>query len=248
MSSFVENCASSEHAKTGQGKVAVLMVDDDEVICEEIRGYLEAHGMRVECATDIAGARRRLESSRPDMVLLDLWLGGENGFDLLREIRRQQDVPCIMMTAQDDVTDKIVGLELGADEYLFKPVNLRELLARMRTLLRRTTSVSAQAGAVAPLGRWHFDPLRRNLVRPDGTPELLTSAECDLLIALVAREGQVQTREALCRLVFRREWDTSDRSLDGLVVKLRRKLELLLEGPAVIKTVRGQGYIFTGFQ
>src|ERR1700683_1204637 len=112
----------------------VLVVDDYRDTREEPHDYLESHGMHVEMAGDVTGARHRLRLRKFDLVLLDLWLGTENGFDFLRELRRSAEIPCIMMTAQDDIPDKIVGLELGADDYLFKPVNLRELLARMRAL------------------------------------------------------------------------------------------------------------------
>jgi len=240
MSRDVGNC---ERSYPG---LAVLVVDDDPIIRDEMCTYLGGHGICAESAADVAGARRKLTGRRFSMIILDLWLGRENGFDFLREMRKAYDIPCIMMTAQDDITDKIVGLELGADEYLFKPVNLRELLARIRTLLRRTGPVLPAAVPTALAG-WHFDPVRRNLLRPDGKPEPLTSAECDLLIALTAREGHVLSRDALSRQVFRRSWDPADRSLDGLVVKLRRKLEPGQGGPGVIKTVRGRGYVFTGF-
>src|ERR1700744_5076815 len=115
----------------------ILVVEDDIGFREELCEYLREHGMYVESAGNIADARRHLAAGHYDLVLLDVWLGHENGFDFLRELRKSFEVPCIMMTAQDDITDKIVGLELGADDYLFKPVNMRELLARSRSLLRR---------------------------------------------------------------------------------------------------------------
>jgi two-component system phosphate regulon response regulator OmpR len=232
---------------------SVLLVDDDPGIREEIAEYLESHGMQTETAADIAGARHCLGKRRYDLVLLDLWLGNENGFDFLRELRRSLEIPCIMITAQDDITDKIVGLELGADDYLFKPVNLRELLARMRALMRRA-AVSAEAGQTPVpsdtpqgAGRWHFDPVRRDLLSPAGETVPLTTAECDLLITLVANEGRPQTREELSRCVFNRRWQPHDRSLDGVIVKLRRKLDDNPDNPQIIKTVRSRGYVFTGF-
>ena len=235
-------------------EASVLLVDDDPGIREEVSEYLVRHGMQVESAGDIGSARIRLSERRYDLVLLDLWLGNDNGFDFLRELRRSLEIPCIMMTAQDDITDKIVGLELGADDYLFKPVNLRELLARARALLRRAASAGEpprDAGAVpaqdAVPGRWHFDSARRNLLAPDGRAVILTTAECDLLTALAAREGAPQTRDELSRQVFNRNWQPYDRSLDGVIVNLRRKLESDPENPQIIKTVRGRGYLFTGF-
>jgi len=145
-----------------------------------------------------------------------------------------------------------VGLELGADDYLIKPVNLRELLARIRALVRRSGAGETGARSV-PLpdgddeARWKFDAMRRSLRAPDGTPVPLTTAECDLLIELVSKEGQPQTRDELCRRVFNREWNPHDRGLDGIIVKLRRKLEPDPDNPLMIKTVRGRGYVFTGF-
>ncbi len=236
---------------------SVLVVDDDRDIREELCDYLRGHGLHVEVAGDIVGARYRLSARHFDLILLDLWLGSENGFDFLREVRKAHETPCIMMTAQDDVTDKIVGLELGADDYMFKPLNMRELLARMRTLLRRVHAAPPAANAAArPVAEtvdesqataWHFDPMRRNLSTPDGCAVPLTTAECDLLIELVANKGRPQTRDELCRRVFNREWQPYDRSLDGVVVKLRRKLEPDPDHPLVIQTVRGKGYVFTGF-
>ena len=234
---------------------SVLVVDDDRDIREELRDYLESHGMHVETAGDIIGARHRLGLRKFDLVLLDLWLGTDNGFDFLRELRRSLEIPCIMMTAQDDITDKIVGLELGADDYLFKPVNLRELLARMRALLRRAApSIELPLGPrnphTGPTGDpsgWFFDTTRRSLSSPAGQQVPLTTAECDLLIELVANEGRPQTRDELCRRVFNRQWQPDDRSLDGVVVNLRRKLEPNPDNPQVIKTIRGKGYVFTGF-
>jgi two-component system phosphate regulon response regulator OmpR len=235
----------------------VLIVDDDRGIREELRDYLQNHGMHVETSADAVGARHRMGLRKFDILLLDLWIGHDNGFDLLREVRQGKDLPCIMMTAQDDITDKIVGLELGADDYLFKPVNLRELLARIRALLRRARhNEPPPGGESASLSQaekddrstaWRFDPARRNLSSPGGDAVPLTTAECDLLIELVANEGRPQTRDDLSRRVFNREWQPYDRSLDSVVVKLRRKLERDPENPLVIKTVRGKGYVFTGF-
>ncbi len=185
--------------------------------------------------------------------MLDLWLGSENGFDVLRRLRQIGGTPCIMVTAQDEVTDMIVGLELGADDYMVKPVNMRELLARIRALIRRSGPGNDSGGQPLPQpsndtgANWKFDPMRRNLSAPDGTPVPLTTAECDLLIELVSKEGQPQTRDELCRRVFNREWSPYDRGLDGIIVKLRRKLEPNPDNPLVIKTVRGRGYVFTGF-
>jgi len=238
-------------------ETSVLVVDDDHGFRVELCEYLRGHGMIVDDAADISAARMRLAVKIFDLVLLDLWLGRENGFDFLRELRKGREVPCIMMTAQDDVTDKIVGLELGADDYMFKPVNPRELLARIRSLLRRADKPDGANGSdpvftptsqleVTTAG-WHFDPVRRSLSAPSGQTIPLTTAECDLLAEFVANEGRPLSRTDLSRRVFNRHWQVFDRSLDGIVVKLRRKLEPDPGQPTIIKTIRGKGYVFTGF-
>jgi two-component system phosphate regulon response regulator OmpR len=227
----------------------LLIVDDDSEIRAELSAYLNAHGFQVYAAANGTEAESFLANERCDALLLDVWLGSENGFDVLRRLRQTSMIPCIMVTAQDEVTDKVVGLELGADDYLIKPVNLRELLARVRALLRRSSS--SGGGAANPSAQetpnWKFDPMRRSLSAPDGNQVPLTTAECDLLIELVSKEGLPQSRDALSRRVFNREWTPYDRSLDGIIVKLRRKLEPDPDNPLVIKTVRGRGYVFTGF-
>jgi two-component system phosphate regulon response regulator OmpR len=240
--------------KAAACEASLLIVDDDPEIREELQSYLSHHGMDVAAAGSSAQAEGLLADRTFDIVLLDLWLGGENGFDVLRRIRKTSQIPCIMITAQGEVTDKVVGLELGADDYLIKPVNLRELLARIRALMRRTRPAGDSGGGGAmpapdsgAASNWRFDPMRRSLSAPDGTLVPLTTAECDLLIELVAKEGLPQSRDNLCRRVFNREWSPYDRSLDGIIVKLRRKLEPDPDRPLVIKTVRGRGYVFTGF-
>ncbi len=249
---------SSASIGTGEGPMestaSLLLVDDDPEIRSELREYLSAHGFAISEAHDARSALAACAQHRFSLIVLDLWLGKDNGFDLLREIRQTHSTPCIMVTAHGETTDKVVGLELGADDYIVKPVNLRELLARIRALLRRSGGSGPNAQkANAPKAEgsdgnsWHFDPVRRNLLSPEGELVPLTTAECDLLIELVAHEGRPQTREDLCRRVFNRQWQPYDRSLDSIVVKLRRKLEPNPDHPMVIKTIRGKGYLFTGF-
>jgi two-component system phosphate regulon response regulator OmpR len=237
---------------TASREIRLLIVDDDSEIRAELGAYLSAHFFWVQTAANGEEAERLLADGAFDIILLDLWLGSENGFDVLRRLRQTCNTPCIMVTAQDEMTDKIVGLELGADDYLVKPVNLRELLARIRALVRRSSAgedpgTQSTLSGSEPETNWKFDPMRRSLRAPDGTPVPLTTAECDVLIELVSKEGQPQTRGELCRRVFNREWSPYDRGLDGIIVKLRRKLEPDPDRPLVIKTIRGQGYVFTGF-
>ena len=248
-------CNGTAHTSGVHG-ASLLLVDDDPEIREEMKAYLSTNGMSVTEAGDAKSALAVFSENRFDLIILDVLLGADNGFDLLREIRQTHTTPCIMVTGQSEATDKVVGLELGADDYVVKPVNLRELLARIRALLRRTGSaggsgIRKSAGADESgedaSTRWKFDPHRRRLSTPDGAVVPLTTAECDLLIELVAHEGDPQTREELCRRVFNRQWQPYDRSLDSIVVKLRRKLEPNPDHPMVIKTIRGKGYLFTGF-
>jgi two-component system phosphate regulon response regulator OmpR len=245
------------------GDASLLIVDDDPAIREELTSYLCMYGLRCTSVANGTEAERVLSEQEFNLVLLDLWLGNENGFDILSQLRKTSSIPCIMVTAQDEMTDKIVGLELGADDYLTKPVNMRELLARIRALMRRTKPHDPDDGSngghgdSVPLNghrngsgtetKWKFDPMRRFLSTPDGTPVSLTTAECDLLIELVSKEGLPQSRDKLCQRVFNRAWSPYDRSLDAIIVKLRRKLEPNPDHPLVIKTVRGRGYVFTGF-
>ncbi|HEY4342899.1 MAG TPA: response regulator transcription factor [Parvibaculum sp.] len=257
MTSAVASDDESENAS--EDSISVLLVDDDPDIRSELREYLTAHGFMITEAADKRSALQLFGADKFDLVVLDLWIGKDNGFDFLREIRQTHSTPCIMVTAHGEATDKVVGLELGADDYVVKPVNLRELLARIRALLRRTAPNGGgglKGGAARSNGGgggdavgngWHFDPVRRNLLSPEGELVPLTTAECDLLIELVAHEGRPQTREDLCRRVFNRAWQPYDRSLDSIVVKLRRKLEPNPDHPMVIKTIRGKGYLFTGF-
>lgn len=241
---------------SGAHAASLLLVDDDPDIREELSAYLTANGMKVAAAGDADSALKAFSEGSFDLVILDLLLGRDNGFDILREIRQTHTTPCIMVTGQGEPTDKVVGLELGADDYVVKPVNMRELVARIRALLRRSGHSGGSGGRHGrheadereDAGtRWKFDPHRRRLSAPDGEPVPLTTAECDLLIELVAHEGNPQTREELCRRVFNRQWQPYDRSLDSIVVKLRRKLEPNPDHPMVIKTIRGKGYLFTGF-
>ena len=235
---------------------SILLVDDDPDIRSELREYLSSNGFHVHEADDKRSAIQKVANEDVDLIVLDLWIGRDNGFDVLRELRQAYSTPCIMVTAHDETTDRVVGLELGADDYVVKPVNLRELLARIRALLRRSVSKAEPAvissaqevvqGRRATNG-WQFDPIKRDLRSPNGEHVPLTTAECDLLIELVAHEGYPQTREELCQRVFNRSWQPYDRSLDSIVVKLRRKLERNPDQPMVIKTIRSKGYLFTGF-
>ena len=225
----------------------VLIVEDDDVARTKLAGYLETAGHRVSEAIDGRGLRQVMLSDSVDLVLLDINLPGEDGLELTRFIRANSDVGIILVTGRTDDVDRIVGLEFGADDYVTKPFNPRELLARVKTLLRRTTvrppSVSG-TGTSCTFSGWHFDTRSRRLVSPKGDRVALTRAEFELLSALAARSGTVLTRERLLRCITHRSWDPGDRTVDVLVRRLRQKLEVDPKSPELIITAHGEGYMF----
>ncbi len=225
----------------------ILVVDDDREIRELLSKFLERQGMRVAAARDAKEARRLWPLGRYHLVVLDLMMPGESGLDFAKWLRTQGDVPIVMLTAMADETDRIVGLELGADDYLTKPFNPRELLARVRAVLRRA---SGEAGApkeppakAVRFGGWMLEPARRRLLNPDGAEVPLTGGEYELLQVLVERPNRVLTRDMLMDLLRGRQAGPFDRAIDVAVSRLRRKLEDDGRNPSLIKTVRGGGYV-----
>jgi two-component system OmpR family response regulator len=203
--------------------------------------------MRVTAARDGRDARRTWAGGHFQMVILDLMLPGESGLDLARWLRGISDVPILMLTAMGDETDRIIGLELGADDYLPKPFNPRELLARIRAVLRRTSERGAKTAALArgfKFMGWRLETGRRRLLDPDGAEVPLTGGEYDLLAALVERANQVLTRDTLLDLLRGRQAGPFDRAIDVAISRLRRKLDRDGEESQFIKTVRGGGYVF----
>jgi two-component system OmpR family response regulator len=225
----------------------ILLIDDDREIRDLLARFLDRHGMRVTAARDGREARRAWSAGHYQMVILDLMLPGESGLDLARWLRSSSDVPILMLTAMGDETDRIIGLELGADDYLPKPFNPRELLARIRAVLRRTSERGARPAETAKLYRfagWQLEPGRRRLLDPDNTEVPLTGGEYDLLAALVERANQVLTRDMLLDLLRGRQAGPFDRAIDVAISRLRRKLERDGRDLQLIKTVRGGGYVF----
>ncbi|MFT7722944.1 MAG: response regulator transcription factor [Roseateles sp.] len=226
-----------------------LVVDDDAEIRASLTAYLEGFGWRVDAAADGPAMRRHLAAARPDAIVLDLMLPGEDGLALLRWLGTQADAPpVLMLTARGDTMSRIVGLELGADDYLAKPFEPRELVARLQALVRR-----AQRGQAAALdddarllrfGRWRFDRMARQLLNADDVGIALSSAEFRLLAAFVQRPGRVLTREQLIELTRAPGVEVNDRSIDLAVSRLRAKLGDTAREPALIRTVRGEGYLF----
>jgi two-component system, OmpR family, response regulator len=227
----------------------ILVVDDQQDICDLIHEYLTSEGFRVSIAKDGAGLREKMSGSPVDLVILDLMLGREDGLQLARALRSESDVGIIMLTGRSDTVDRIIGLEMGADDYLPKPFHLRELLARVRSVLRRAASRAAEkAGGERPRARfaeWVLDLSSRELLSPTGDDVRLTAGEFELLTALVNHANQVLSRDRLLDLSRRREAGPFDRTIDVQVGRLRRKLNDDPKNPSMIKTVRGGGYIFT---
>jgi DNA-binding response OmpR family regulator len=225
----------------------ILVVDDDPKVRTLLRRCLEGEGFVVSEAADGAALSACLDKERVSLITLDLNLGQENGLDLARDIRRARNIPIIMLTGKGDAVDRIVGLEVGADDYLAKPFELRELVARIRAVLRRATSAAPAAtnGKRFAFEEWVLDVSRRTLRRDDGTERELTTSEFNLLEAFVQRPHRVLSRDDIMDLVRGQDWSPLDRSIDNLIARLRKKIESNPDRPTLIKTVRGAGYMFT---
>ena len=225
----------------------ILVIDDDRDIRELLGRFLEKHQIRVTAVRDAKEARRAWINGYYQLVVLDLMLPGESGLDLARWLRTQTDVPIVMLTAMGEETDRIIGLELGADDYVPKPFNPRELLARIRAVLRRAGDQDDHrhdpAARAYRFGGWSLEPARRRLLNPDGVEVPLTGGEYDLLVALVERANRVLTRDMLLDLLRGRQAGPFDRAIDVAISRLRRKLEDDGRNAQLIKTVRGGGYV-----
>ncbi len=227
----------------------VLVVDDDREIRDLLARFLTRHGYRVTAVPDGKEMRRALVDWHIDLIVLDLMLPGEDGLSLCRDLRAKSRMPIIMLTMMGEETDRIIGLEMGADDYLPKPFSPRELLARMKAVLRRAqgTPAAASRGGAATLqfAGWQLDIGRRRLKSPRGLLVDLSAGEFDLLVALVEHPQRVLTRDQLLDLTHGRAEAPFDRSIDMQISRLRRKIETDHAQPELIKTVRGGGYIFT---
>ena len=228
----------------------ILVVDDQQDIRDLLHEYLTDEGFLVSTAQDGMSLRQNMTRSPVDLVILDLMLGGEDGLQLARELRLgQPHIGIIILTGRGDTVDRIIGLEMGADDYLPKPFHLRELLARVRSVLRRAASRAAEkandARARARFGDWVLNLSTRELLSPSGEAVPLTTGEFELLAALINHASQVLSRDRLLDLARHREAGPFDRTIDVQVGRLRRKLADDPRNPSVIKTVRGGGYMFT---
>lgn len=228
----------------------ILIVDDHREIRDLVSRALTKEGFRVTAVGDGKAMRKALVDGRFDLILLDLMLPGDSGLVLCREVRATSSIPIIMVTAKGEEVDRVVGLELGADDYLPKPFGTRELVARINAVLRRTRSESDSAqqhGAKAKsytFDRWVLDLDARELIRNDGVSVALSTGEFDLLVAMVERPQRVLTREVLLDLARGRSAGAFDRSIDTQVSRLRKKLEVDPSDPRIIQTVWGGGYRF----
>lgn len=229
----------------------ILVVDDEPAICELLEHYLVQQGYRISTAKDGEGLRRTVARSSVDLVIVDLGLPGEDGLSLTRYLREQWNVGVIILTGRGDTVDRTIGLEVGADDYVAKPFDLRELLARVRSVLRRVRHRPHRGGesngAAAPMcfAGWQFDRASRRLVSPEGKEVPLTAGEFDLLCVFVDHPNRVLSRDELLDLTHQREAGPFDRSVDVQVGRLRRKIEADAAQPVLIKTVRNAGYVFT---
>lgn len=226
----------------------ILIVDDDREIRDLLSRFLTRNGLRVSVARDEREMHKVMQDSSIDLVVLDAMLPGKDGFTICRELRAAGRVPIIMLTAAGEETDRIVGLEMGADDYMSKPFNPRELLARMRAVLRRSSNpgrATEPTGAAVRFAGWMLDVPRRELLSPEGTLVTLSTGEFDLLVAFVEHPQRVLSREQLLDLARGRGPAPFDRSIDVQVSRLRRKIEPDPHAPTMISTVRGGGYVFT---
>jgi two-component system OmpR family response regulator len=227
----------------------ILVVDDDPQICQLLEEYLTGHELRVTVCANGRQMSRALAAEVIDLIVLDLRLAGENGMAMARSVREQSDIPIIMMTGIKDEADRVMGLELGADDYLTKPFSQRELLARIRTVLRRTKATAAKQASPSEVRAYRFADFElnlrtRRLKRGDGESIELTSKEFNLLVALVAAPLRILTRDQLLEASRVHDNEVYDRAIDVQILRLRRKIEADPTQPRFIVTERGVGYIF----
>ncbi|WP_081161196.1 response regulator [Ensifer aridi] len=230
----------------------ILIVDDDREIRELVSAYLKKNGLRVTAVADGRQMRAFLEANAVDLIILDIMMPGDDGLVLSRELRagRHKATPIVMLTARTDEMDRIIGLEMGADDYLAKPFSARELLARIKAVLRRTRMLPpnlqiSEAGQLLRFGRWKLDTTARHLINADGTVIALSGAEYRLLRVFIDHPQRVLNRDQLLNLTQGRDAELFDRSIDLLVSRVRQRLGDDAREPTYIKTVRSEGYVFS---
>ncbi|MCK3832585.1 MULTISPECIES: response regulator [Pseudomonas] len=234
----------------GPGNVSrLLIVDDDGEIRALLKKFFVQHAYEVDVAADGEAMWAAIARQRPDTIILDLMLPGEGGLSLCQKVRAQMGIPIIMLTAMGELSDRIVGLELGADDYLTKPFAPRELLARLRAVQRRAGqpvgAASEHSRPIIAFSGWHLDITCRELRSPEGVMIPLSGGEFDLLVVFLEHPQRILTRDQLIDLTHGRDHDAFDRSIDVQVSRLRRKIEPDCKRPDLIRTVRNGGYLFT---
>ena len=223
---------------------SLLIVDDEAALREPLAEYLSRQGFTVAQASSAAEARAAIRDDTPDLVLLDIMMPGEDGLSLCRHLVEARAIPTIFLTARGEATDRIVGLEIGADDYVVKPFEPRELVARIRSVLRRSARGSQTPdNELFEFENWKLDPLKRRLIDPEGAVVSISSVEFRLLMAFLEHPRQVLDRDRLLDMVQGREAHLFDRAVDNQVSRLRRKIEVDSRNPQVIQTVWGGGYM-----
>lgn len=230
----------------------VLIVDDDREIRQMVAAYLQKNGLRATVVADGREMRAVLETNAVDLIVLDLMMPGEDGLVLCRNLRasKHRSIPVVMLTARDDATDRIIGLEMGADDYVVKPFSARELLARINAVIRRTRMLPpnlqiTEASRLIAFGQWRLDTTARHLIDSQDTIVALSGAEFRLLRVFLDHPQRVLSRDQLLNLTQGRDAEHFDRSVDLLVSRLRQRLQDDPREPAYIKTVRSEGYVFS---
>lgn len=223
---------------------SILIVEDDAVTRATLAGYLESQGLHVIEAESAEYAEKAMLQEDFDLLIVDINLPGKDGLQITREQRARSEIGIILLSGRDEDVDRIVGLELGADDYVTKPFNRRELLARVKNLLRRTASARRTSSSIRRFNGWSFDLVRRCLTSPTGKLKAMTRAEFELLRAFADHPGEVLSRQRLMTAVTHRDWDSGDRTVDVLVRRLRLKLEPDPSEPRLICTAHGEGYVF----
>ena len=231
------------------GQTHILLVDDEATLREPLAEYLTKQGFRVQQASDASRARSVMNAFNFDIILLDIMMPGEDGLSFCRHVREKTEIPVIFLSAKGEEVDRIVGLELGADDYITKPFSPRELVARIKVVLRRANNgngVKSGSGAIYQFSGWTLKTDQRSLTDSEGVSVPLSSGEYQMLLALLSRAGQVLNRDQLLDITQGREAHAFDRAVDNQISRLRRKIEVDLKNPEIIKTVWGGGYVLAG--
>ncbi len=231
------------------GQTHILLVDDEASLREPLAEYLNKQGFRVQQASDASQARSVMNAFNFDIILLDIMMPGEDGLSFCRHVREKTETPVIFISAKGEELERIVGLELGADDYVTKPFSPRELVARIKVVLRRTNSgngINPGSGSIYQFSGWTLKTDQRNLIDAEGVVVPLSSGEYQMLLALLSRAGQVLNRDQLLDITQGREAHAFDRAVDNQISRLRRKIEADPKNPEIIKTVWGGGYVLAG--